>query len=65
MPLAHEHELHRRRLSRNLGLGGVLLAFVFLIFGMTFVKVTAQNVQFPDTVPGVQKTVPVAPASGN
>ncbi|KAA2311528.1 cytochrome C oxidase assembly protein [Pseudooceanicola sediminis] len=65
MPLAHEHDLHRRRLSRNLGLGGVLLALVFLIFGMTFVKVTAQNVQFPETVPGVQKAAPVAATSGN
>lgn len=38
-----EHELHKRRRSRNVGLGLVLLASVFLIMGMTYVKLTAQN----------------------
>ncbi|WP_163025865.1 hypothetical protein [Chachezhania antarctica] len=37
----HEpHELHKRRLGRNVGLGVVLAAFVALIFGLTIVKVT-------------------------
>lgn len=35
-----EHEIHRRRLGRNLGLGVVLVAFVVLIFGLTIVKVS-------------------------
>lgn len=35
-----EHELHRRRKGRNLGLLGVLLAFVVLVFGMTVVKIS-------------------------
>ena len=34
-----EHELHRRRWSRNLGLGVVLAALVALVFGLTVVKV--------------------------
>jgi hypothetical protein len=34
-----EHELHRRRLSRNIGLGIALLSFVVLVYGMTVVKV--------------------------
>jgi hypothetical protein len=34
-----EHELHKRRLGRNVGLGLVLLAFVALVFGLTVVKV--------------------------
>lgn len=34
------HELHKRRLGRNLGLGLVLGAFMLLIFGMTVVKVS-------------------------
>lgn len=38
-----EHELHARRRSRNVGLGLVLGAFVFLVMGMTYVKLTAQN----------------------
>ena len=39
-----EHELHKRRLSKNVGLGIVLVAFVALIFGLTVVKVTDGNV---------------------
>jgi len=38
MALKVEHELHHRRLGRNVGLGLVLLAFVALIFGLTLVK---------------------------
>jgi hypothetical protein len=33
------HELHHRRMSRNLGLGLVLVALVALVFGLTMVKV--------------------------
>lgn len=40
-----EHELHGRRRSRNVGLGLVLGAFVFLVMGMTYVKLTAQNAE--------------------
>lgn len=39
MPIGTEHELHRRRRSRNVGLGLVLLAFVALVFALTVVKV--------------------------
>ncbi len=35
-----EHELHKRRRSRNLGLLAVLLAFVALVFGLSVVKIT-------------------------
>lgn len=40
MTFKPEHELHRRRFGRNLGLGLVLVAFVALVFGLTVVKVT-------------------------
>ncbi|WP_149142725.1 hypothetical protein [Gemmobacter caeruleus] len=40
MALRTEHEIHQRRLGRNLGLGLVLAAFVVLVFGLTVVKVT-------------------------
>ncbi len=40
MSIAREHEIHRRRLGRNLGLGLVLAAFVGLIFALTVVKVS-------------------------
>jgi hypothetical protein len=35
-----DHELHRRRLSRNVGLGLTLAAFICLVFALTVVKVT-------------------------
>ena len=38
MTLKVEHELHRRRLGRNLGLALVLLGFAGLVFGLTLVK---------------------------
>ena len=34
------HELHKRRFSRNVGLGLALAAFVALVFALTVVKVT-------------------------
>ncbi|MEI4487671.1 hypothetical protein V8J36_15885 [Frigidibacter sp. MR17.14] len=40
MAFRPEHELHRRRFGRNLGLGLVLAAFVALVFGLTIVKIT-------------------------
>ena len=40
MALHVETEMHRRRFSRNLGLGLVLAAFVALVFALTVVKVT-------------------------
>lgn len=38
MAIRVEHDLHRRRRSRNIGLLAVLLAFVVIVFGMTMVK---------------------------
>ncbi len=43
MAIRREHELHLRRLGRNLGLGVVLAAFVALVFGLTIVKVSHQD----------------------
>lgn len=52
MPLTQEHDLHKRRKSRNFGLLAVLLAFVGLVFFLTVVKVTvldpARNGTRPD-----------------
>ncbi|MGG7568351.1 hypothetical protein ACQ5SO_19535 [Rhodovulum sp. DZ06] len=36
-----EHELHRRRRGRNIALGGVLLAFVLLVFMVTIAKLSS------------------------
>lgn len=35
-----EHELHKRRFGRNVGVGLLLAGFVAIVFGLTVVKVT-------------------------
>jgi len=40
MSFRAEHELHRRRFGRNVGVGLLLAAFVALVFALTVVKVT-------------------------
>ncbi len=56
-----EHELHTRRFSRNLGVGLTLACFVFIIFGLTYVKITRgglnqgfDHVVRPELVPNQQ-----------
>ena len=39
MAITRDHEIHHRRLGRNVGLAVVLAAFVALVFGLTVVKV--------------------------
>lgn len=39
MTIRVEHEMHRRRFGRNLGLGLVLAGLVAITFGLTVVKV--------------------------
>jgi len=40
MGLSYEHEIHKRRLGRNVGLGAVLLSFAALVFALTVAKVS-------------------------
>lgn len=47
MSFREEHELHKRRFGRNLGLGLVLAAFVVLVFGLTIAKVSNNNFKVP------------------
>lgn len=47
MSLSKQHELHKRRFSRNLGLGLVLAAFVALVFGLTVAKVSNEDFALP------------------
>lgn len=47
MSFQPEHELHRRRFSRNLGVGLTLVGFVAIVFALTVVKVT--NEPRPDS----------------
>jgi hypothetical protein len=47
MGIRVEHELHTRRLGRNIGLGLLLLAFVGLVFMLTVAKVTRGDYEPP------------------
>lgn len=47
MSLSKQHEIHKRRFSRNLGLGLVLAAFVALVFGLTIAKVSNEDFSVP------------------
>ena len=44
MSFRDDHELHKRRFGRNLGLGILLAGFVAVIFGLTVVKITEGNI---------------------
>ncbi len=41
MSFRPEHDMHKRRFGRNLGVGLLLALFVGLVFGLTVVKVLA------------------------
>lgn len=42
MSFTPDHDLHKRRFGRNLGIGLSLIAFVVIVFGLTIVKVSDQ-----------------------
>ncbi len=44
MSIGKTHELHKRRFSRNVGVGLLLAAFIAIVFGMTVVKITSGEV---------------------
>ncbi|MFA5538685.1 MAG: hypothetical protein WCZ72_02095 [Gemmobacter sp.] len=54
MAFRPDHEIHRRRFGRNLGLGLVLAAFVALVFGLTIVKVSLTG---PEALEGFDHTL--------
>lgn len=39
MAIKVEHEVHTRRMGRNIGVGLLLVGFVGIVFGLTVVKV--------------------------
>ena len=43
MAFRPDHELHKRRTGRNLGVGVVLLVFVTLVYGLTIAKMDDQD----------------------
>ena len=61
VPFAAEHEIHKRRLGRNLGVGLLLGFFVCSVFALTYVKITRgmplgmeSTMAPPDTRPQVK-----------
>jgi hypothetical protein len=40
MAITRDHDLHKRRMGRNLGVALVLVAFGMLVFGLTIAKVS-------------------------
>lgn len=59
MAIRAEHELHQRRLSRNVGVGLVLVAFIAVVFGLTVAKVsTGASMEAFDHVVRPSITVP-------
>ena len=53
MSLKHEHEIHKRRKSRNVGVGLMLGGFVVLIMALTYVKITQTDFEMPAAQQGV------------
>lgn len=49
MGISKQHELHKRRFSRNMGVGLSLAAFICIVFGLTVVKVTRGDYEPPRT----------------
>lgn len=47
MALSRQHDVHKRRFSRNLGLGLVLVGLVALVFGLTIAKVSDDEFVMP------------------
>ena len=47
MSLSKQHEMHKRRFGRNLGLGLILAGFVALVFGLTVAKVSNDDFSVP------------------
>ena len=42
-----EHDLHRRRRGRNVGVGLILAGFIVLVLALTVVKVTRGDFEMP------------------
>lgn len=47
MSIRAEHEIHKRRKGRNVGVGLMLGAFVVLVLALTFVKITSGDFELP------------------
>lgn len=46
MALSKQHDLHKRRKGRNIGVGLTLVALIVIVLGLTVVKVTRGGLEF-------------------
>ena len=57
MAIVKEHEMHKRRFGRNMGVGLTLLAFVALVYGLTVAKMQrGEPMEAADHTPRVSIT---------
>ena len=62
MAIVKEHEMHKRRFSRNMGVGLTLIAFVALVYGLTIAKMQKGDMmEGADHTPRISMT-PVEPS---
>ena len=60
MPITQTHDLHRRRLGRNVGVALSLVGFAAIVFGLTVAKIRqGASMEAYDHTPRVSITPPV------
>jgi hypothetical protein len=60
MPITQTHDVHKRRLGRNVGVALSLVAFAAIVFGLTIAKIReGASMEAYDHQPRVSVTPPV------
>jgi hypothetical protein len=60
MPITETHDLHKRRLGRNVGVALSLVGFAAIVFGLTVAKIQqGASMEAFDHAPHVSITPPV------
>jgi hypothetical protein len=60
MPITETHDLHKRRLGRNIGVALSLVGFAAIVFGLTVAKIReGASMEAYDHAPRVSVTPPV------
>ncbi|BDW84520.1 MULTISPECIES: hypothetical protein [Roseicyclus] len=62
MPITQTHDLHKRRMGRNIGVALSLVGFAAIVFGLTIAKIReGASMEAFDHTPRVSITPPVEP----
>jgi hypothetical protein len=62
MPITETHDLHKRRMGRNIGVALSLVGFAAIVFGLTVAKIReGASMEAYDHTPRVSITPPVEP----